>query len=176
MATMKFSTGNIKNLEFTPTEEGVTGVLSIEGKMTYSVAKTLFCEGLLFDEKKKARAFANTIKLPRGLKEMEICLPNKRGDSFKSFKCDVPGLTVKHAENHDDNELHLTVSCHFDVKHQDLLDFVLDKRKAEIAWELVKRQGDLFPEEPEEKKEDDKQSKLPMATEEQKEAVAAAND
>jgi hypothetical protein len=178
MATLKFSTGSIAKLDFIPVEEGLpTGVFVLEGKMTYGVAKLLLCEGLLYDEQKKPRAFENSIKLTGKIKDAELALPGKREGAFKLFQCDIPGLTVKHTDNADDNELKLEARCHFSSKHAEALDFIIDKRKADFAWEIRKRQGSLFEVEEEEGEEetDDKQMKI-VATEEQKEAVAAAND
>lgn len=178
MATIKFSTGNITKLDFIPVEEGLpTGVFILEGKMTYGVAKTLLAEGLLYNENKKPRAFENSIKLTGKIKDAELALPGKRDGAFKVFQCDIPGLTVYHPDTADDNELKIEARCHFSSKHADALDFLIDKRKADFAWEIRKRQGGLFEvEEEPEAEEHDKQGKLPIATEEQKEAVAAVND
>lgn len=145
MATLKLFTGSIEDLSHTPNEEGLKSVLVLSGKLVYESACKLECEGMLFDGKKRARAFNGPIKLPKGMKDVELALPTANG-GWDTLQCHIPKLQVEHIDNPDDEILVLTVRAHFDANHADLLAFVSDKRKATFDWEVRRRQGDLFDE------------------------------
>jgi len=147
MATLKFNKGRIDDLAHTPNEEGLKSVLVMEGQLTYGLAQKLLCDGMLFDGKGRPRPFSGSVGLAKGIKDAEIAIPQNKGDGLTIIQCDVPKLSAKHAENDDDEELRLTIRVHCNSNHHDLLDFVMDKRKAEIKFELRKRQGELFDEE-----------------------------
>lgn len=119
-------------------------VLVMEGQLTYGLAQKLMCDGMLFDGKGRPRPFAGAVNLAKGIKDAEIAIPQNKGDGLTVIQCDVPKLSVKHFENDDDQDLRLTARIHCSSNHHDLLDFVMDKRKAEIKFELRKRQGELF--------------------------------
>jgi hypothetical protein len=149
MAKLTFSKGIIEDLGYTPNEEGLKCVLVLSGKLSYDSACKLMVEDMLFNTKKMARAFTGSIGLPKGVKDAEVALPGTN-DQLDVIQCDVPKLSVEHAENADDDDLRIKMRLHFTSNQTEILDFVMDKRKAEFKFELRKRQADLFEDQIEE--------------------------
>lgn len=138
-----FSKATITSLDNTPTENGVKSVLVLEARLSYATACRLGIEEMLYNSKEIARPFNNTVSMAKPIRDAEIALPGAN-EQWSVFQCHFHQPVVWHAKNADDDDLRIEFRAHFNSNHVNLMEFVLENRKADFKFEIRKRQGELF--------------------------------